>query len=263
MNLFKCVGCHEEKETFTLRKGVTKCSQCISDQIGRSLMDLFRKGIKNIPPPVNVLISISGGSNSYFTYHLLKNRLNLNFSGKSAVVKKLEPISTFDLPIENLHKISNFNIKNLVEYAKINDFNCIILGDNVERISLSAMAVLSQGRPDLFHFISTNDHETYLPIHILRPNRQSLNLETEFYCKLNNLNINIEKSLFQKTFDIEWKMLLRIGEEGSESTPFAVQKMAERLPYYKYNNFCNQCGLPLKNNKTNICEICNSLNNFK
>ena len=234
----QCCSCHEEKSLYNLRKGVNKCSKCICDQIGRSVMDTFRKALKGIPPPVNVLVCVSGGPNSMFAYHILKSRLNLGFTGKSAVVKRLEAISSRELPIENLNVIHKFGVKEVVEFAKENGFNCVVLGDCVDRVSLGVFGVLSQGRTDLFPWVSGDDLQNYMPIAVLRPVRQCLAIETMFYCRENGIEVIEELSPFQKAFEIETKMIKRIGEEGSEATPFAVQKMAERLASHKSNAFC-------------------------
>lgn len=250
-----CCACHQEKDVFSLRKDVIKCADCWCNQAGRSAMDLFKKALKEIPPPVNVLVSVSGGSSSYFLWTLMKARLNTSLQGKSAVVRKLEAISTENLEIEGLHHIDHFSIPEVVQYAKQNSFNCLVLGDNIDQISLYMLAGISCGTPNVAHLISNDDFLSFSPVAILRPARQLLSTEVEFYCKHNSVPYNNQPTSFQKVFHYEKKMLQSIVDEGHGGTPFAIQKMAERLQLMKQESHCPSCGLP-SDSPDIKCPIC-------
>ncbi|EAY18842.1 hypothetical protein TVAG_294940 [Trichomonas vaginalis G3] len=251
----KCCGCKETKTVYTLRKGVTKCAECQCNQAGISFMNLFKKAIVKIPPPVHVLVAVSGGPSSMFAYNTLTTRIDVTRTSKTSFVKKIEAISTEDLQIPNLHHIDKFTVKNVADYAREHDFNCVVLGDNTDFIALKSMGCLSQGRPDLFYWISTDDFENYPGIPILRPARQILTAETEFICKHRGLEYKKDLSKLQKAFIVEERMIDTIIADGNEATTFAVQKMAERLPVPTLPFKCPQCGLPFDKEGC-PCEIC-------
>ena len=253
----KCCSCKETTTVYSFRKGVYNCSKCICDQIGKSFMDLFRKAITKIQPPVHVLVAVSGGSSSMFAYDILNSRIDVTRTSKTSFVKKIGSVSTKDLPIEGLLHIDQFTIKNVCECAKENGYNCVVLGDNATFISLHALGCLSQGRPDLFPIISQNDFVNYEPIAVLRPARQALPAETEFYCNYKGIAFDKTPSPLQKTFEVENVMLQNVAETGNEATPFAVQKMAEKLPLVEYTKKCPICGLP--SNTDGPCQVCNAI----
>ncbi|KAH0786244.1 hypothetical protein GPJ56_009921 [Histomonas meleagridis] len=255
-----CCGCKKEATLFELRKGVKKCAECICDQVGRSTMDLLKKGMKLISYPVHILVCVSGGPSSAFVWDLLSKRINTTLKGKSAVIKKLCAISSYDLDIPNLIHIPHFSLTEVVQYAIQNDFNCIVLGDNADHISLATLGAISCGRPDVIHWISTDDTTNYLPVSILRPARQCLESEIKFYCTQNNIKVDCSHSAFQNAFSFEANMLVAVGNDGHGGTPFAIQKMGERLPTIKYDFKCTNCGLPSPDE--GICSICSSIGKF-
>ena len=254
----KCCSCKETTTVYSFRKGVYKCSKCVCDQIGKSFMDLFRKAIIQIPPPVHVLVAISGGPSSMFAYDLLTTRIDVTRTSKTSFVKKIGAVSTKELPIEGLLHIDEFTIKNVCECAKENGYNCVVLGDNSNYISLHALGCLSQGRPDLFPVISQNDFVNYAPVAVLRPARQALTAETEFYCNTKGITYDKSLSPLQKTFEIENVMLQNVADAGNEATSFAVQKMAEKLPKVEYTKKCPVCGLPT-NVEDGPCQVCSAV----
>lgn len=256
-----CIACHQEKTCFSLRKGVVKCADCICDQIGRSTMDLFRKATKTIPNPVHVLVCISGGASSLYLWDLFKKRLAPYMNGKTSVVRKLEAISTKDLTDfdENftLHKIPKFTIPAVTDFAKNNDFNCIVLGDNTDHITLTHFATLSCGRPDLAHWYSTDDSTNYSPIAVLRPVRQCLLREIQFYCKQKQIKYDSSLSPLEKTFKYETDLINSVLSDDNGGMPFAVQKLGEKLPPFLQNKKCPICHLPSLNDE--ICSFCSAI----
>ena len=258
----KCCSCKEETTVYTLRKGVTKCAKCVCDQVGKNFMDLFRKGISKIPPPVHVLVAVSGGPSSRFAYDILTKRIDTTRTSKSSIVKKISAISSNDLPIEGLLHIDNFTVKNVCDFAKENDFNCVVLGDNSDFISIFALGCLSQGRPDLFPWISQNDEKNYSPVFVLRPARQCLTKELEFYCTQNGIEYDSTPSPVYRAFSFEEKMMENVEKEGNEAAPFAIQKMAEKLPRVQCSSKCPVCGLPARKG-TEPCQICSAIESNK
>ncbi|KAH0785720.1 hypothetical protein GPJ56_010375 [Histomonas meleagridis] len=249
-----CCSCRKEVELFELRKDVKKCAQCLCDQVGRSIMDLFKKGLKLIPAPVHVLVAVSGGPSSLVLWDLLSKRLNTTHIGKSAVVRKLSAISTQPLNIPNLIEIPHFSIPDIVSYAKENDYNCVVFGFNVDHISLSNLAAVSCGRPDLSPWLSNDDSENYRPVVVLKPVRKCLESELKFYCDQNKISYDDTPSALYKAFPFENKLLQRIKEEGHNDTSFAVQRMGERLQTMKQSYKCPTCGLP--SNIEGPCQMC-------
>ncbi|OHT07312.1 hypothetical protein TRFO_24575 [Tritrichomonas foetus] len=259
-----CVACHKNKDCISIRKGVIKCPDCICDQVGRSTMDLFRKGTRLISSPVNVLVALSGGVSSMFVWDLFQKRLAPSLHGKTAVVRKLEAItSKFETVqklsnIPKLHSLEKFTISSVIEFAKQNDFNCVVLGDNVDRVSLANIATLSCGRPDLARYTSTDDFQNYMPIVLLRPARQCLRAELEFCCRQNNVSFDEETtSPFELAFTHEAKMIQNVIADGNGAIPFAIQKMGEKLPPYEQQGKCPSCGLPGPDNE--ICAFCHAI----
>ena len=247
-----CCACHEEKEIFSLRKGVNKCADCLCTQIGRSTMDLFRKGIKPITAPVHVLVAVAGESSSTFLAHILKTRVCLSLQGKSAVVKKLETITS--------DQLTPFTLPNITRYASENDFNCVIIGDDASTVSLGTMAAISCGRPDIVRWISSDDFENY-SVPVIRPVRQSLPEETTFYCEMKQLEFDNGKRILDRAFPHEKKLLETVVAEGHGATPFAVQKLAERLVVSKHDFKCPGCGLP--GTRDELCTICKTIESCK
>lgn len=256
-----CIACHQEKPCFNLRKGVVKCADCICDQIGKSTMDLFRKGTKAIPNPVHVLVPISGGASSLFLWDLLQKRLGPYMNGKSSVVRKLEAISSCDLnnikSNYTINKIPKFTMQAAVEFAKNNDFNCIVLGDNTEHTTLAHLATLSCGRPDLSHWYSTDDFTNYSPVAVLRPVRQCLLREIQFYCRQNKIEYDTDLSPLEKAFPYEIKLIDSVLADGNGAMPFAVQKLGEKLPPFPQKGKCPICNLPSPDNE--ICAFCSTI----
>lgn len=273
----ECCSCHQVKECICLRKGVNRCADCQCNAAGRSLMDSFKKGITKISGTIHVLVAISGRSSSMFALDVLTRHLTPNMKGKTTIVRKLEAItsvSDFDLkskftcvsdsdpsPTQNvvLHKIPNFTISSIIEFAKSNDFNCVILADNADRISLANIAVLSCGRPEFAYWISSDDHENYAPVSILRPARQVLSIEAEFYCKHKGIIFDGSASPLKKVFKYEEEMLKSIYDDGNGGIAFAVQKLGEKLVPFKQPGRCPSCGLPGLDD--NICAFCSALQN--
>jgi hypothetical protein len=258
----ECCSCKEAVTVYELRKGVVKCAKCACNQVGKSFMDLFMKGIKKIPPPVHVLVAVSGGSSSMFAYDILTKRIDTTRTSKSSVVKKISAISTKDLPIEGLIHIDNFTVKAVCDYAKTNGYNCVVLGDNSDFISIYSLGCMSQGRPDLFPWISQNDKENYAPVFVLRPARQCLTKELDFYCRENGIDYDSTPSPLLNAFSDEEKMMENVKNEGNEATPFTVQKMAEKLPRVSHSSKCPICGLP-STRGSDPCQICNAIENAK
>jgi hypothetical protein len=254
----ECCGCHEPKEVFTLRKGVTKCAECICNQIGRSTMDLFRKAIKSIPPPIHVLLVCTGDPSSTFVNHLLKTRLKLGFEGKSAVVKKIQSISSNPRPGIEL-QLPQLTPRSIANFARNNGFNCIILGDDASRVALASLGAVSCGRPDLLHWLSTDDFESFPDVAILRPVRQCLSEETRFYCRFHGLEFEEEIDGFERGFVHEKKMLDDVVGDGHGAAAFAVQKLAMRLPGMAMAGKCGECGLPVEGE--GLCEMCSVVYN--
>ncbi|KAK8894747.1 hypothetical protein M9Y10_023184 [Tritrichomonas musculus] len=256
-----CIGCHQEKICYSLRKGVIKCADCICDQVGKSTMDLFRKATRTIPNPVHVLVSISGGASSLFLWDLFKKRLGPYLNGKSAVVRKLEGISSLDIPNENseyvINKIPEFTISAVIEYAKTHDFNCVVLGDNTDHATLANFATLSCGRPDLAHWYSTDDSTNYIPVTVSRPVRQCLLRELQFYCKQNNIKYDASLSKMEKAFPHEIDLINHVLADENGAMPFAVQKLGEKLPPFPQAGKCPICNLPSPDNE--ICSVCSTI----
>lgn len=251
----KCCGCKEVKPVYTLRYTVAKCAECQCNQAGISFMNLFKKAITKITPPVHVLVAVSGGPSSTFAFNTLTTRIDVTRTSKTSFVKKIEAISTEDLPIPNLHRIEKFTVKNVADYAREHGFNCVVLGDNTDFITLKSLGCLSQGRPDLFYWISTDDFENYPGVAVLRPARQLLTAETEFVCNYRQLQFSKELSKLQKAFAVEQKMLQTVLADGNDATTFAVQKMAEKLPTAPLPFKCPSCGLP-SDKENEPCEVC-------
>lgn len=256
-----CCSCKKECEVYCLRKRVLKCKDCYCKQFGVTAMDYFLKSISSLSRPVNVLVCVSGGPSSTFIFYLLKSRIKTDTPKSTAKVTKIEAISTEDLEIENLHKIDDFSVKNVAEYAKKNGFNCIVLGDNAETIALTSLGAISRGRPDIFKYISTNDSENYDSV-ISRPVRGILKHETEFYCKAFGL-IYVEKpSKLQRAFNLEQKMLHNIMKYGNESVAFTMQSLSERIePLSNLPCRCPSCNLPSRE-ANQMCDMCSYLKNY-
>ena len=252
-----CCACRQEGvEIFELRKGVRKCAKCTIESVGRSIMGLFRKALKHLPAPVHVLVAVSGGCSSVAVWDLLSKRLNTALNGKSAVVKKLQAITSKkdDFNIPGIVHIDEYTVPNVVRYAKENDFNCVVLGDNAEHVALASLGAISVGRPDLSSWITNDDEKNFAPLIVIRPARQCLEAELKFYCKENGLNIDDEKSDLQKAFVFEQKMLDNVKVDGHGEAPFAIQKMGEKLPRIYYEFKCPKCGLPSSSNEK--CQMC-------
>lgn len=274
--IMECCSCHQQKECISLRKGVYRCADCVCEAAGRSLMDLFKKGIKSIPGTIHVLVAISGGSSSMFALDVLSKRLIPNMNGKTTIVRKLEAVTSiplFDLQSKftqdsdspltkdvKVHSISEFTISAITEFAKENDFNCVILADNVDRISLANIAVLASGRPEFEYWISSDDHENYSPVSVLRPARQILSTEAAFYCKHKGIIVDDSPSQLQKAFSYEEKMLQNILNDGNTGISFAVQKIGEKLVPFNQPGRCPSCGLPGPDNE--ICTFCSAIQKF-
>ena len=272
----ECCSCHQVKECICLRKGVNRCADCQCNAAGRSLMDSFKKGITKISGTIHVLVAISGRSSSMFALDVLTRHLTPNMKGNTTIVRKLEAISSvsdFDLKskfsqspdselTQNvvLHTIPTYTITNIIEFAKSNDFNCVILADNVDRISLAHIALLSCGRPEYAYWISSDDFENYAPISVLRPARQILSTEIAFYCKHKGIIIDESSSPFNKAFSIEKEMLNKIADDGNGGVSFAVQKLGEKLVPFKQQGRCPSCGLPGPNN--DICAFCSAIQKY-
>lgn len=215
-------------------------------------MDLFRKGIKPIASPVHVLVAVSGDSSSTFLAHILKTRVCLSLQGKSAVVKKLEIVTP--------DKVTPFTLPNITKYATENDFNCVAVGDDAATVSLATMAAISCGRPDVVRWISGDDFENY-SVAVIRPVRQSLPEETTFYCEKNNLEFDNKQRVLDRAFPHEKKLLDTVVADGHGATPFAVQKLAERLVVSHHEFKCPGCGLPSASDE--ICTICKTIESCK
>ena len=240
-----CCGCHQAKELFTLRQGVSKCSDCICNQIGRSTMDLFRKGLKSVPAPVHVLVVVTGDSSSTFLYDLLKARLNTSLQGRSAVVRQLECL-----------RQDKLSLTDAVNEAKSRGLNCVVLGDDVSTVALATLAAFSSGLPDRARIASTDDFDNY-GVAVLRPVRQCLVEETEFYCRQHGLEFDNTTRTLDRAFSHEQRLLDAVLREGNGGVPFAVQKLAERLTPVVSEHKCPLCGLPNKDDQ--VCEICKVL----
>lgn len=227
--------------------------------------EFISNGTKLIPKPVHVLVSISGGYSSLFLWDLFQKRLQPSLNGKTAVVRKLEAISDQDL--ENFefnypyHKITKFSIQNVIKFAKENDFNCVVFGDNVDHVTLLNIASLSCGRPDLEHWYSVDDFTNYRPISVLRPVRESLSCEIQFYCVKNNIKFDKAISVFEKAFKHELKMIQDVVNDDNGCVPFAVLKFAEKLPSFEYKFNCSNCGLPAP--EEGICSFCATIQSFE
>lgn len=257
----KCCACKETKTVYSLRNSSVKCADCLCKQAGVSFMNLFKKAIVKITPPVHVLVAVSGGASSMFAYNLLTTRIDVTRTSKTSFVKKIEAISTEDLPIPNLNRTEKFTIKNVADFARDHGFNCVVLGDNTDFITLKSLGCLSQGRTDLFYWISTDDFENYPGIAILRPARQILAAETEFFCKHRNIPFKTDLSPILKAFVVEQHMITTVLADGNDTTTFAVQKMAEKLPVAPLSYKCPSCGLP-SDKENSPCEICIVENKF-
>ena len=254
-----CSGCHKENDLITFRKGVFKCAECSCDQAGRSIMILFRKCIADIQPPVHVLVALSGGPSSSLIWHLLSTRINTNNSGKAAVIKRVEAITDKNIEGERINHIEQFSIKNAAQYAKDNDFNVLVLGDNIDYIAIESLGFLSLGRPDLLPWISGDESKLFSPILISRPARQVLRTEAQFFCDHKQIQYEPLPSLPQSFFPLEESMLNHVVDEGHGATPFAIQKLCERLPIEERTQKCEICGFPIINSECEYCQYFSSL----
>jgi hypothetical protein len=211
-------------------------------------MDLFRKGIRAIPAPVHVLVALTDTPSSVFLYHLLQSRLNTSLTGQTAVCRKLEAVRPVDL--------EHFTLLTITQWAKGHDFNCVVLADDANQIALASFAVISCGRTDLLHRISTDDPD-HFGIAVLRPVRQCLKIETQLYCDTENLTFCREDSIFERAFKHEKAMIDAVLADGHGGTPFAIQKMAERVTPSVSQFNCPECGFPAKS--SDVCEICQAI----
>ena len=212
-------------------------------------MDLFRKGLKNVPAPVHVLVVVTGDCSSVFASDLLRKRLNTSLQGKSAVVRKLDTVRKDSFEGE-------FTLPNIVKYARENDFNCIVLCDDASTVSLGTLAVISCGRPDLMHSLSCDDYKTY-GMGVLRPVRQCLVEETEFYCRHHGLAFDNGYRTLDSVFIHEKRMIEEILEDGHGDTVFAIQKLSERMPESSKQRKCPKCGLPY--DQGDECALCHMI----
>jgi hypothetical protein len=249
-----CCGCHEERDIFVLRQGVRKCAECICTQIGRSTMDLFRKGIKPIPSPVHILVHVSGDASSVFLFHLVRARLTVTLQGKSAVIRKIEGIS--GTPQPDCHLIDRDTLPAITQWARDNGFHCVLEAGDASHIAVATLAAVTTGRTDLAHLLATDDFVNYA-VPVLRPIRQCLAAETEFYCRHHALAFSEEPMVFERAFAHEKKMLEEVLADGHGATPFAVQKLAERISGGTGDEKCTECGLPVI--AAGICEICSTI----
>jgi hypothetical protein len=216
--------------------------------------DLFRKGIKHAVAPVHVLVAISNDASSTFLLHLLRSRLDIILQNKAGVIRKLEAIST--LPLPDCHHIDAFSVLSVTQWARAHDFTCVVLPDDANSISLAVIAAVACGRADLIHCFSTDD-VTHYAVPVLRPARQCLRAEADFYCRHHQLTFSEEPSLFERAFAHEKTLLDDVVADGHAATAFAVQKLAERLPEGGAAEKCDVCGLP--NPGGGPCAICRTV----
>ena len=209
-------------------------------------MDLFRKGLKQVPAPVHVLVVVTGDSSSKFVFDLLKARLNLSLQGKSAVVRRLDCLTQ-----------DRLSIPDAVTAAKAGGFNCIVLGDDVSTIALATLASFSCGMPDRARLAAGDDFESY-EVAVLRPVRQCLLEETAFYCRKNEIEFDNSTRALEQAFPHEQRLLDEVLADGHGGCPFAVQKLAERLVPGDHSHKCPTCGLP--NATDEVCAMCRALN---
>ncbi|EAY10960.1 hypothetical protein TVAG_446620 [Trichomonas vaginalis G3] len=251
-----CPGCKQEKELFALRKCTPKCDNCTCEQIGKQYMNIFRKSTMELKRhTLNILVAVSGGPCSMFAYTILTERVDTKRPGKSSAIRKIEPISTKQLDLPNLHHIDKFTVKNVVDYAENHDFNCVVFGDSMDFITLKILGYISLGRPDLIPYIAGNDFTTYKNVAILRPARTLLTSELKFWCDTHHVATTNEKSLLQKEFEVEKHMLDNIIADGNDTTVHSVQSMGEKMPQTKYTEKCPICGLPAETSES-PCAIC-------
>jgi hypothetical protein len=219
-------------------------------------MDLFRKGIKQIPAPVHVLVICTGDASSVFVSHLLKTRLKFDREGKSAVVKKVEAISDIPIPgVEN--QIESLTMPTVADFALKNGFNCCVLGYDASALALISLGAVSCGRVDLLRWLTGDDFDTFHGLAVLRPARHCLAEEAKFYCEFHELEFSSSASAYERAFQHEQNMLDEIMKDGHGATPFAIQKLGERLPVMAMNYKCDMCGLGSMGEGT--CEICRVL----
>lgn len=259
-----CCGCRQEgAEVFELRKDVRKCAKCTVDSVGRSIMGLFRKSLKMVPAPAHVLVAVSGGCSSAAAWDLLSKRLNTALNGKSAVVRKLQAITACDgePSIPGAARIERFTVPEVVRYARENDFNCVVLGDNAERVALASLAAIASGRPDLARCLAGDDDTSFAPVTVIRPVRQCLESELRFYCRENGVECDDALSDLKGAFAFEQSMLERVKEDGHGEAPFAIQKMGEKLPRIEYKCKCAVCGLPAED--SGMCKMCAEIEKYR
>jgi hypothetical protein len=104
--------------------------------------------------------------------------------------------------------------------------------------------------------VSTDDIIHYA-VPVLRPARQCLRAEAAFYCHHHRLTFSEEPSLFERAFSHEKKLIDDVLADGHAATPFAVQKLAEKLPDRETGEKCETCGLP--NPGGGLCAICRAV----
>ena len=160
-----------------------------------------------------------------------------------------------------VNKIPQFTIQAVVDFANSHDFNCIILGDNVNHIALANLAALQCGRPELSCYISADNYQTYQPISIVRPARETLQTETEFYCKHKKIPYDESISPFYKAFSVEFSMLNDIQKDSNAGIAFTVQRLGEKLPPLSYPGKCTSCGLPSPTD--GICDYCAAIQKYE
>lgn len=257
-----CISCHAEKICYSLRTGVLKCADCISDQVGKSVTDLFRKSLSFLPKPAHVLISLSNGSSSQFVWDIFQKKIKPSIQGKTAIVKKLECLSTYDFSASfNSNKISKYSTMNVINYANENNFNCVIFCDSADHVTLANIAALACGRPDLEHWYSTDDFTNFSPIVVLRPARQCLKKELQFYCRKHGIQFDDSLSPFERAFSEEQRMIQDVVKNANGAMPFSVQKFGEHLPTFQQNSRCPVCGLPAPNDE--ICQMCSMIQAYE
>lgn len=231
-----CVGCKEEREVVEFRAGTVKCGDCLCEQLGRSLMDCVRKGLAGVEGPVHILVANSGGAGSGFASDLIRRRVRLDGRNQKGAIKR----------IDDFH-MDDFSLPGLVAHAQANGYNCVILGETADFIAANAVAHIASGRVETLPYIAADDKTSYAPVVLLRPARQCLHAEAEFYCTHRQVQFDNCPSPIQTAFPEEFNITRHLLAEGQGGTPFAVQRMCEKLPRIQLPCVCPICRLPASN----------------